>query len=750
MLDSTMTKTTAARWAFIHHRERNYLNHFNFSTHESVRSVTMVEVIALSPTPPSRDSSFLSLDDGYHEKFMHSISALFDDVIEPSETIVDKSKFMDSLRDIMTNDLFLNASTQSLTLNDLDDAFLCQSSDEPASATSTTKSNTLSSSRSRVDDSEFQSSLKNLMSSFSDIITNQRAFTVKECESVKREIVRLGVLRRRMSESERWGPDLSGFPGSAHKSSKEFGKRRALNLEKQKQQLACILAADVKGWKEEELPSNFADEERRRLREYIEQKYGMEQASKTEGGKKRSVRRSIRPTSALTRIDEDGTKSPMTPRNRGRFGIRSGDIRRRSLSTPRVEHSSREIDRSLSPRRRQAEHIEGKSALTSVAVTPPRERLSVRPVDEPITSRSRHATSTERSRHPAPPASPRNRTPLSSRHNRSVASPRSSTSRHSRGDMHSSRHDTKTGTLPAPPLCAERVNHAVSPRRANRPQIKRSVDHSDYSDHSTTHRSFSAEPNHGEKTKRVVGGEAYHSPRRSAFSRALDNRITPSSDHGAIPTSVRRSSGTSLSTTRNQRQESCSSVGGAPILPVSEPRSHLSSLTNHLSRSTRRRGRSCSRSVHSMRSAATGTSGSTAASPRRKVRGHSLGASSHTSDRLSRTLQKKKTSICSSASYASGGASTVASSSSERRFEVSSYDDTTPKTPRRRGSTTISSVGTSTGATVARDNRTRRVTRQSRDSPPRFDTSDTKSTKGETIRGTAGDPASPRKSNRAN
>jgi hypothetical protein len=410
---------------------------------------------ALNDSFASSTLSFFADDDNYQGKFSKALNALFEDESshhsnddgdegkldhrslaqrQADEALAER--FMHSLSDLLGgNEVLFDSSCQSLSIYDLTTPLSpkgrksqsSEASDDTATparksggcggassvATDTTVSQTSKYSYSDSNDAskEFHSSIRNVMNSFSEIVSGGRAFTSDECDKVKREIVRLRQLRRRMSASERFGVDFAGFSRSAHKPGTEHGKRRALNLEQQKRQLANIMAWDVEGWKQKALLSNSGSDlsvdgfhDKKELREYIEQKYGMKQVSDLEKSRKPSKPRTSNCPVPLTRIDEDGVRSPTTPRARGRITVRSLEQIRRSTSTPRTSQKKSAVDQSLSPSRRRRETATSGSS-------PSRHRPSTGcttkdGISREMTSppRHRHSSPSERSRRPAPPS----------------------------------------------------------------------------------------------------------------------------------------------------------------------------------------------------------------------------------------------------------------------------------------------------------------------------------------------------------
>lgn len=413
---------------------------------------------ALNESFGSSAISFFADDDNYRGKFSRALNALFEDdnsnndegdspersggksdhrsaaQREADEQIAER--FMHSLSDLLGgNEVLFDSSCQSLSIYDLTTpvspqdrrnqrseasdntrkSLSCGGSSSVATDTTVSQTSRNTSSDSNDASKEFQSSIRNIMNSFSEIVSGGRAFTSDECDKVKREIVRLRQLRRRMSASDRFGVDFAGFSRSAHNPGRtELGKRRALNLEQQKRQLANIMAWDVEGWKQKVLLSNNRSgsdlsvdgfHDKKELREYIEQKYGMKQVSDLEKSRKLSKPRTSNCPVPLTRIDEDGIRSPTTPRARGRVTVRSLEQQRRSTSTPRAAQAKPVVDRSQSPSRRRKD-------AADICSSPSRHRQSTgsgntkdgkaREMSSP--SRHRHGSPSERSRRPTTPS----------------------------------------------------------------------------------------------------------------------------------------------------------------------------------------------------------------------------------------------------------------------------------------------------------------------------------------------------------
>lgn len=408
--------------------------------------------------------SFFADDDNYQGKFSQALNALFEDGnsnpngdedevgLESLEGKSDRrtaaqrqadealaERVLHSISDLLGgNEVLFDSSCQSLSIYDLTTPLSPQgkndkkslASDDDATtparksggcsgsssvATETTASPTSKYSYSDSDDAskEFQSSIRNIMNSFSEIVSGGRAFTPDECDKVKREIVRLRQLRRRMSASDRFGVDFAGFSRSAHKPGTDHGKRRALNLEQQKRQLANIMAWDVEGWKQKALMSNNSASDlsvdgfhdKKELREYIEQKYGMKHVSDLEKSRKSSKPRTSNGPVPLTRIDEDGVRSPTTPRARGRITVRSLEQIRRSTSTPRTSQKKSGVDQSLSPSRRKRETAAPcSSPLRHRPSTGGTTTMDGKERDMTSPSRHRHSSPSERSRRPRTPS----------------------------------------------------------------------------------------------------------------------------------------------------------------------------------------------------------------------------------------------------------------------------------------------------------------------------------------------------------
>jgi hypothetical protein len=575
-------------------------------------------------------------DESYQEKFRLALNELFEDTNggqpscdgDSSNNIIDNpargeydrcnsstdavcqaedaalaERFMCSINDFLggSDARLLDSSCQSLSVYDLATPLVKTISydvapNTPASASSNaTRENSIGEEISNAATREFQSSFREVMNSFSEIISAGRAFTPEECDKVKRDIVRLRQLRRRMSASEKFGVDFAGFSETAHRPVKaDSGRRRVLDLHQQKKQLARILAWDMEGWKHKafssgEQPSDTASVDgfydRRELREYIEQKYGMKRVSDHERSRRPRTHKNMKPSMPLTRIEEDdGIKSPdrykapASPRARGRITTRSLEKSRRlSMSPSKARNCSIVAEPSATATiQSQATLMLDAAILRTIRYgsldnEPKREGTSPsrRRCTSPSDRSPRATTPTDRSRRTATPTDRSRRTTTPTNRSRRTGTPTDRSRR------------TTTPT--------ERSRRVLSPNeRLQRPSTP--TDHSHRSTTPAAHRQERSTPSSSRRTTTTKRDQAKN-PTTPERQRRSKSPSVPKSRHKR---SDSRDETTRTDRTRSKSNARPTALPSVPNLGDNEPFDPTTALRRQRGSSTFQSGRNTS------------------------------------------------------------------------------------------------------------------------------------------------------------